>query len=105
MRERLVALAHAPRVRVGHRLPPRLGEAFGGSTGLVDVVVRRDPLDHATHPYADHSLAPMNVTTSSSRMAALEHYCKDDSVAEVECLLQPDLKLLESGGPLLQEAA
>jgi hypothetical protein len=37
-------------VLLRHRLLPFLGEALGGSTGLVGVVIDRDPRDHSLHP-------------------------------------------------------
>src|SRR2546430_1822727 len=40
-----------------HRLPPSLGKAFGGSTGLVDVGAGNHARDDAVHPHVDRTVA------------------------------------------------
>src|SRR5205814_5881495 len=53
-----------------HRLPPFLGKAFGGSTGLVDVVIARRSHDQALLPNGDNRNAKLNSTGAAHRTAA-----------------------------------
>src|ERR1700730_10798229 len=83
---------------------PFLGKAFGGSTGLVDVVGRK-ARDQASHPDEDPSLALSKVTGAASRTSVLSDHGKHNSIAEVADFLKPDLQLLVRAKPVLKEAA
>ena len=64
--------ALSDRVRVlRHRLPPLLGEPFGGCAGLVDVEVIRTPLDQPIYPRDDGCAADLNPTRTPAGPAAL----------------------------------
>src|SRR4051794_29145598 len=45
---------------LGHRLPPFLGEVFGGGTSRVDVEVRRVANDQTAYPFDDRCVAKLN---------------------------------------------
>src|SRR5450631_2807455 len=87
-----------------HRLPPFLGEAFGGSTGLVDLGGRK-ARDQASHPDEDPSLALSKVTGAASRTTVLNDHGKHNPIAEVADFLKPALQLLVRAKPVLKEAA
>src|SRR5256714_9604499 len=84
-------------------LPPRLGEAFGGSAGLVGVGVDRHALDLAVCPQVDECLLGVNPTDAASRTSVLADHCKADSVANVESL-HIKVKLVVSADPVLPKA-
>jgi len=89
-------------VLLRHRLSPLLSEAFGGSTGLVDVEERRYARDRALVPYAYISFLPLDVTTAAaraSRAGSLADQGKDDAIAEIENLLKLELKTSPSSVP------
>ena len=79
-----------------HRLPPFLCEAFGGSTGLVDVGVHRLPHDHAVRQHGDTREAHLDVSATPNEAALLDDHDKHDPVAQVENLLWLDPELLIS---------
>src|ERR1700730_15961789 len=97
-------IPHDLQVLLRHRLPPLLGETFGGSTGLVDVEVDRDTRDHAVHPFVDICFSGSNVPSAASRTGVLANDSKHHCVAEVQNLLQFVPKLLEGAPPLFDEA-
>src|SRR5205814_2353374 len=90
---------------LGHRLPPFLGEAFGGSTGLVDVAIAGRSHDNVLRPYEDACLAQPNPARASGRTGAVTEHGKNDSAAEIENLFGLDLKLLVRADPVFKEAA
>src|SRR5213080_1085151 len=87
-------------VLVPHRLPPFLGEAFGGNTGLVEFVGRKSR-DQASHPDVDPPLALSNVTCAANQTTVLSDHGKHNSLAEVAEFLKPKLQLLERSKPVL----
>ena len=78
-RDRALNQSH---VLLRHRLPPFLREAFGGSTGLVDVGDRK-ACDQASYPDEDPSLALSKVTGAASRTTVLNDHGKYNPIAEV----------------------
>ena len=74
--------------------PPFLGEAFGGSTGLVDIGVGRDPLEQALGYYRYGRDTGSDLAAATSHTAGHEGYAERDSVPEVENLLDLDAGLL-----------
>src|SRR5437899_3948722 len=98
-------LAHQLHVPLRHRLPPFLGKPFGGSTGLVDVLVRRSPSNAAPDPYENEG---PGFRHPSSRCAArqtrqLVDDCEDNAVAEIANLPWLDLILVIGAHPLREE--
>src|SRR2546423_7211786 len=91
-------------VLLRHRLAPFLGEAFGGSTGLVDVGDRKTR-DQASHPEEDPSLALSKATGAANQTTVLNDHGKHNPIAEVADFLEPDLQLLVRAKPVLKEAA
>src|SRR3954453_20731562 len=83
---------------------PLLREAFGGSTGLVDLVDRKAH-DQASYPDEDPSLALSKVTGAARRTTVLNDHGKHNPIAEVADFLKPDLQLLVRAKPVLKEAA
>ncbi len=81
------------------------GEAFGGSTGLVEVAVDGKSCDQASHPDVDPCLALSNVTCAANRTTVLSDDGKHNSFAEVADFLKPKLQLLVRSKPVLNEAA
>src|SRR3984893_6858897 len=57
-------------VLLRHRLPPFLGEAFSGSTGLVDVGVVRCPHDQTIRPYGDERETVAHATAPAANRTA-----------------------------------
>src|SRR5271167_126654 len=100
-RDRALNQSH---VLLRHRLPPFLGNAFGGSTGLVDLGGRK-ACDQASHPDDDPSLALSKVTGAASRATVLNDHGKHNPIAEVADFLKPELQLLVRAKPVLKEAA
>src|SRR6202035_1759220 len=88
--------------RNSSRLLSRLGEAFGGGTGLVDVGSGK-ARDQTLHPDVDPSLSLPNVARDASRPSLLEDHSKHNSVAEVVDLLKLELQLLIHAEPALNE--
>jgi hypothetical protein len=62
---------------------PLLREAFGGSTGLVDLVDRK-ARDQASYPDEDPSLALSKVTGAASRTTVLNDHGKHNPKSDVE---------------------
>src|SRR5262249_28076171 len=60
------AAAHDLHVLRRHRLPPLLGEPFGGSAGLVDVEVGRVPFDEPVSPRGYRCHATLNEAGAAS---------------------------------------
>ncbi len=87
-----------------HRLPPFLGEAFGGSTGLVDVGGRKAS-DRASHTEVDPSLALSNTTGATNQTPVLNHHSKHNPTAEMTDLLKLEVQFLVGPEPVLKEAA
>src|SRR3954453_16478187 len=83
---------------------PLLREAFGGSTGLVDLVDRKAH-DQASYPDEDPSLALSKVTGAARRTTVLNDHGKHNPIAEVADFLKPELQLLVRAEPVLKEAA
>jgi hypothetical protein len=81
--ERLVHLAHKLQILLRHRLPPLLGEAFGGGAGLVDVRSERHPDDQAIRPLGEASGALSNLAAAANWTASHEEHGKYESMAEV----------------------
>ncbi len=84
--------------------PRSCGEAFGGSTGLVDLGDRK-ACDQASYPDEDPSLALSKVTGAASRTTVLNDHGKHNPIAEVADFLKPELQLLVRAKPVLKEAA
>ena len=91
--------AHEVQVR-RHRLPPFLGKAFGGRTGLVYVAIVRALNGHATYPFAHLRVTPLDPAVASCGVAALNDHRQGDSAAKVKYLLGLDSKLLEGADRL-----
>ena len=90
-------------VEVDGRLRPRLGEAFGGGTGLVDLGGRKAS-DRASHPAVDPSLALSNTAVGANRTPVLNHHSKHNPTAEVADLFKLDVQFLPGPEPVLKEA-
>jgi len=71
----------------GHRLRPILGEAFGGSTGLVDVGVTRYPDDLPLHPLEQPADDALGHVHRCLRATVFPDGDRQHAVAEVENLL------------------
>jgi hypothetical protein len=69
-------------VLLRHRLPPLLGEPFGGCAGLVDVGGRKAS-DRAPHTEVDPSLALSDTAVAANRTPVLTHHSKHNPTAEV----------------------
>jgi hypothetical protein len=89
-------------VLLRQRLPPFLGEPFGGGAGLVEVGNGK-ARDQTSHPDVDPSLSLPNVTGGASRPSLLEDHSKHNSVAEVVDLLKLELQFLIHAEPALNE--
>ena len=85
-------------------MPPFLGEAFGGCTGLVDLGDRKTR-DQASHPEEDPSLALSKLTGAANRTPILDDHGEHNPVAEVADFLKPDHQLLVRAEPVLKEVA
>ena len=96
-------LSHDLHVLLRHRLPPFLREAFGGSTGLVDVGGRKAS-DRASHPEVDPSLALSNMAGAANQTPVLNRHCKHNPIAEVTDLLKLVVQFLVGPEPVLKEA-
>ena len=96
-------LAQLLHVLLRHRLPPLLGESFGGGTGLVDLRGRKAS-DRASHTEVDPSLALSNMAVAASRTPVLNHHCKHNPTAEVTDLLELEVQFLVGPEPVLKEA-
>jgi len=75
-------------------ISPLLREAFGCSTGLVDVLVARDPHYFAVSPCVNLRDSLSNVTRAAHRTAVHRKDAERDSVAEVDNLLRVNLELI-----------
>src|SRR5205823_5276531 len=101
----VVNSAHHIEVLLRHHLPPFLGEAFGSSTGLVDVGIHRYPHDQALLPNGDECVPVSNVTAAASKTGHLHDHGKYPSVTQGQILLLFEPKLLVTGEPVFPEAA
>src|SRR2546430_8022958 len=63
---------------------PFLSEAFGGSTGLVDVPPSDHTRDHAVHPFVDQRPPFCNDAGATSRTALLAIDGIDDAVTQID---------------------
>src|SRR4029077_9214059 len=91
--------------RNSRRLPPRLGEPFGGSTDLVDVAVGRQSKEEAIGRPADGpSLALMDLTIDADRTTLLADHRKHDPVVEDDALLDFIANVGKGAEPVFQEA-
>ena len=81
----------------GIPLPPLPGEAFGGSTGLLDVGVESHTYDLAVLPHADCCVAQFNLAACADWTALHGEYAQANSITEVENLLCLGLVLLVGG--------
>jgi hypothetical protein len=87
------------------RLPALLREAFGGSTGLVDVGVGRQSHEEAIgRPVDGPSLPLMDSTIDADRATLLVDHRKHDPVVEDDELFDFEAKLGEIAEPFVQEA-
>src|SRR5271165_5514443 len=86
-------------------MSPLLGKAFGGSTGLVDVSIERDPRCHAPCPKAHRRPAHSKLITPGTRAASGDGHRIYDSVAEIHDLLGFASILREAPYPILKETA
>ena len=83
----------------------RLGEPFGGSTGLVDVGVGRQSHEEAIGRPADGpSLPLMDLTIDADRTSLLVDHRKHDPVVENDELLYFEANLGEGAEPFVHEA-
>jgi len=80
--------------------PPFLGEAFGGSTGLVDVGVEGHSREHAVYPYEDRCGSQLNVATAGGSPVG-DLYDMYDPIAEVLHLLNLHPILIKTPEPVL----
>jgi hypothetical protein len=86
------------------RLPPRLGEPFGGSTGLVDVGAGRQLHEEAIgRPADDPSLPLVDLTIDADQTTLLVDHRKHDPVVEDDELFAFHAKLGEGAEPVVQE--
>ncbi len=89
-----------------HRLPPFLGEAFGGSTAFVDVCIRRDPRDLLVcpHEHVPVKVAQSNVNRAAAWMSVLADRGEHNPAPEVANLLQrreePTMRTLADSIPV-----
>lgn len=91
---------------LSHHLPPFVGEAFGGSTSLVDVGVGRQSHDEAIgRPTESPSLPLMDLTVDAERATLLVDRRKHDAVVEDEELSDFEAKLGEGAEPVVKGAA
>jgi hypothetical protein len=86
------------------RLPPLLGEPFGGCAGLVDVGGRKAS-DRASHTEVDPSLALSNTAVTTNQTPVLTHHSKHNPTAEVADLLKLEVQFLVGPEPIVKEAA
>src|SRR5271165_5159815 len=87
-------------------ISPLLCEAFGSSTGLVDVGfgVEGDPCDQAVYPLAEGCSTHSNVVGATDGTPLLVVDGQHHAVPEVEDFVGLDCQVLERAGPLLQES-
>src|SRR5262245_9031600 len=72
-----------------HRLPPFLGEQFGGCAGLVDVGIDRHPHELVVLPYPDHPAFQLKREVGvMTPVAGLD--CVYDPVAQIRDVLDRD---------------
>jgi hypothetical protein len=88
----------------GHRLPPFLGEPFGGCAGLVDVGVERESFDEAIPSRPDCGEAKLDGAAAAPGSCSLEEDA-EGRAAEVAELLDHLVKVLVGAEPILIEAA
>ena len=84
---------------------PFLSEAFGGSTGLVDVPPSDHTRDHAVHPFVDQRPPFCNDAGATSRTALLAIDGIDDAVTQIDDSLDRNGPVVERVCPLFQLAA
>src|SRR5271166_1435787 len=92
-------------VRLRHRLPAFLGEAFGGSTGLVDVGAGREAFDEPASPNGHGRGAKLNERAAASWPTTRELHDERHAVAEIAELLRQLLVLLICLGPIFKDSA
>jgi hypothetical protein len=78
-----------------HRLPPLLGEAFGGSTGLIDVGVAGYPNDLALRPLEHLQMPCLNAGIAAPRATVFPDRDRQQAVAEVDDLLDLVVVILQ----------
>src|SRR6202022_843070 len=88
-----------------HRLPPFLSEAFGGSTGLVDVEVARHPYNLAVCPEQDPSPSLFNSSVAADQATVFPEGDEHHAVAGVENPPSLGLVVLPRPPPVLKEAS
>src|SRR5207245_9638519 len=103
----VVDRSHDLHVLVRHRLPPLLGEAFGGSTGLVDVRLGVDgDLDYqAVLPQERPTVPLLDIALAADQTVVRVEDVEGEAIAEVENLLRVELHLVVRREPVLQEGA
>src|SRR5271167_2939907 len=84
-------------------ISPLLCEAFGGSTGLIDVGVVRECHGHAIHHLEDERIPLADEAAGSSRTTFLAVDDEDDSVSKIGANLHLHLELLEGVVPAFPE--
>src|SRR6266480_6771664 len=89
----------------GISLRPLLGKAFGGSTGLVDVVAARDPHDLARYPQHRERPSFLHPARAANWASVQSAHHKHHPVAEVESLLLVVFVVLIGAEPVFEEAA
>ncbi len=88
-------------------LLPRLGEAFGGGTGLVGICVHPDATDLAVSPHEDEAIQRVHARRhrTAGRTAGLADHDIDDPVDEVGDLLYLVRGPLIRAQPIFEKAA
>ena len=87
-----------------HRLPPFLSEAFGGSTGLIEIDVAHVLLDHAVGPNRDDPVTKSDLPAAANRTARHDDHGKTDSVAKIDDFVDLDVKILVRAQHVFKQA-
>jgi hypothetical protein len=88
-----------------HRLRLFLGEAFGGSSALVDIVVARPSNDQAVNPHMDQPMPRVDTGLAPDWATILSDDTKGDPVTQVNSVLQLERQIFKRAEIVLQERA
>ena len=99
-----VALPDDLNVLLRHRLPPFLGESFGGSTGLVGIEVEREPHEPGICPLVDPSAPQSDLARATGEAASQAVDREDDPGPEIDNVQHLERELVVGADPVLKEA-
>src|SRR5271166_2574105 len=102
--ERLKGLTHDLHVLLGHRLPPFLGEAFGGSSALLGLGIAGPVYEQPSVPHADPCLPRPNASAAPGGTSILADDRKDNPVTQINGLLELELQVVKGSVVVLPEA-